>query len=113
MAFSTPSHTLQEVDYFFGIYKELEGKKSDTYGWEDRVVAYQVIQDFCIRRYKDPKEGLIDRWCVLTEEGEKAVASGRQVMGGRPEEKLNQMTSTPEQRTTRTRMTTRTQTGSR
>ena len=79
-----PSHTLQEVDYFFGIYKELEGKKSDTYGWEDRVVAYQVIQD-CIRRYRDLKEGLIDRFCILTEEGEAAIASGRQVMGRRKE----------------------------
>src|SRR5688572_8326478 len=27
-----PSHYLAEVDYFFNIYKDLEGKKSDTYG---------------------------------------------------------------------------------
>ena len=47
-----PSHYLKEVDYFFNIYKELEGKKSDTYGWEDRVVAFQVIEE-SIRRYED------------------------------------------------------------
>ena len=44
-----PRHYLKEVDYFFNIYKELEGKQSDTYGWEDRVVAFQVIED-SIRR---------------------------------------------------------------
>jgi inorganic pyrophosphatase len=56
-----PSHYLAEVDYFFNIYKDLEGKKSDTYGWEDRLVAHQVIRD-CIARYKDLKSGKIDRW---------------------------------------------------
>ena len=75
-----PSHTLQEVDYFFNIYKELEGKKSDTYGWEDRVVAYQVIEDG-IQRFRDLREGLIDRWGILTEAGHEAVATGRHVMG--------------------------------
>jgi len=55
-----PSHYLAEVDYFFNIYKDLEGKKSDTYGWEDRLVAHQVIHD-CIQRYHDLKAGLIDK----------------------------------------------------
>lgn len=39
------SHYLTEVDYFFHIYKDLEGKQADTYGWEDRVVAYRVIEE--------------------------------------------------------------------
>ena len=56
-----PSHYLAEVDYFFNIYKDLEGKKSDTYGWEDRLVAYQVIED-AVARYQDLKAGRIDRW---------------------------------------------------
>jgi len=56
-----PSHYLAEVDYFFNIYKDLEGKKSDTYGWEDRLVAFQVIKDATLR-YDDLKAGRIDRW---------------------------------------------------
>ena len=55
------AHYLAEIDYFFNIYKDLEGKKSDTYGWEDRSVAHQVIQE-CVQRYKDYKGGLIDQW---------------------------------------------------
>lgn len=66
-----PSHYLAEVDYFFNIYKDLEGKKSDTYGWEDRLVAHKVIGE-CIQRYKDLKAGLIDRWNNPTAKGRKA-----------------------------------------
>ena len=55
-----PSHVLAEIDYFFNIYKDLEGKKSDTYGWEDRLVAHEVIKS-CIQRYKDLKAGLVDK----------------------------------------------------
>jgi inorganic pyrophosphatase len=64
------SHYLAEVDYFFQIYKDLEGKKSDTYGWEDRLMAHTVIQE-CIQRYKDLKNGLIDRWNEPTAKGLK------------------------------------------
>lgn len=64
-------HYLAEVDYFFNIYKELEGKKSDTYGWEDRLVAHQVIME-SVQRYNDYKKGLIDRWNVATPKGVKA-----------------------------------------
>ena len=66
-----PSHYLAEVDYFFNIYKDLEGKKSDTYGWEDRLVAHQVIAE-CVQRYKDLHNGLIDRWNNPTAKGRKA-----------------------------------------
>lgn len=66
-----PSHYLAEVDYFFNIYKDLEGKKSDTYGWEDRLVAHKVINE-CVQRYQDYKAGLIDRWNQPTAKGKKA-----------------------------------------
>ena len=56
-----PPHYLREIEHFFGIYKDLEGKKSDTYGWEDRLVAHQVIKD-SVQRYLDLKDGLIDRF---------------------------------------------------
>ena len=66
-----PSHYLAEVDYFFNIYKDLEGKKSDTYGWEDRLVAHKVINE-CVQRYKDSEAGLLDRWNEPTPKGLKA-----------------------------------------
>jgi inorganic pyrophosphatase len=64
-------HYLSEIDYFFNIYKELEGKKSDTYGWEDRLTAHQAILE-SMQRYKDFKNGLIDRWNKPTPKGLKA-----------------------------------------
>ncbi|TVR17568.1 MAG: inorganic diphosphatase [Planctomycetota bacterium] len=66
------THQLKEIDYFFNIYKELEGKKSDTYGWEDRVVAYQVIEQ-CLQRYIDLKAGYIDRKSELTDLGRETL----------------------------------------
>ncbi len=77
-----PSHYLAEVDYFFNIYKDLEGKKSDTYGWEDRLVAYKVIHE-CIQRYEDLKNGLIDRWNNLTVKGKRAKHSVKRGTGMR------------------------------
>lgn len=71
-----PSHYLAEVDYFFNIYKDLEGKKSDTYGWEDRLVAYQVIEDAVVR-YEDLKAGRIDRWGNPTGKGKARAKKGR------------------------------------
>ena len=47
-----PKHLLREVDYFFHIYKDLEGKHADTYGWQDRVDAYRVIEE-SIARYDE------------------------------------------------------------
>lgn len=49
---NVPRHVLREIDYFFNIYKELEGKSADTYGWEDRVEAYRVI-DEAVARYAE------------------------------------------------------------
>ena len=37
-------HFLREVEHFFRIYKELEGKPVETLGWEGRIAAEQAIQ---------------------------------------------------------------------
>ncbi len=78
------SHYLAEVDYFFNIYKDLEGKKSDTYGWEDRLVAYQVIEDAVVR-YEDLKAGRIDRWGNPTGKGKARAKKGRGKKSSIPE----------------------------
>ena len=41
-------HFLREMDHFFRIYKELEGKEVRSMGWKDRWEAEQVITD-CMR----------------------------------------------------------------
>lgn len=38
-----PPHFLQEVEHFFQIYKELERKLVQTFGWESRTSAYEAI----------------------------------------------------------------------
>jgi inorganic pyrophosphatase len=37
-------HILQEVEHFFSIYKDLEGKRTNVLGWKDRDNAHRVIQ---------------------------------------------------------------------
>ena len=39
------AHFLREVEHFFHIYKELEGKTVETLGWEDSEAAFTVIQE--------------------------------------------------------------------
>jgi inorganic pyrophosphatase len=39
------SHTTREIEHFFAIYKELEGKVTRMEGWRDREAALQVILD--------------------------------------------------------------------
>ncbi|MBK6911996.1 MAG: inorganic diphosphatase [bacterium] len=46
-----PPHFLREMDHFFRVYKELEGKHVTSMGWKDRWEAEQVIKD-CIKRAK-------------------------------------------------------------
>jgi inorganic pyrophosphatase len=38
-----PGHLLEEVEYFFDIYKELEGKETATGGWLDAGRARDII----------------------------------------------------------------------
>jgi inorganic pyrophosphatase len=37
-------HRLREIEHFFRIYKELEGKAVEILGWEDRDAAFEVIE---------------------------------------------------------------------
>jgi len=92
-----PSHYLAEVDYFFNIYKDLEGKKSDTYGWEDRLVAYKVINE-CVQRYADLKNGLIDRWNNLTPKGKRAKFVIKRGTGTRNSSGINAVQAAAEAR---------------
>ena len=45
-----PQHFLKEVEHFFHIYKDLEGKRVQILGWEKSDVAMQVISG-SIERY--------------------------------------------------------------
>jgi inorganic pyrophosphatase len=45
-----PQHFLKEVEHFFHIYKDLEGKRVQILGWEKSEVAMQVIMA-SIERY--------------------------------------------------------------
>lgn len=47
-----PPHTLREIDHFFAVYKELEGKETVTNGWRGREEAIAAVQD-SVRRYRD------------------------------------------------------------
>ena len=44
-------HYLKEVEHFFHIYKDLEGRRVEIVAWEKSEVAMQVIQD-SIERYE-------------------------------------------------------------
>ena len=39
-----PQHYLREVEHFFHIYKDLEGKRVQTVGWEKSEVAMEVVK---------------------------------------------------------------------
>ena len=45
-----PSHYLREVAHFFGIYKDLEGKRVEVVDWGNATEARSVIVD-CMDRY--------------------------------------------------------------
>lgn len=47
-----PRHFLREVEHFFEIYKELEGKETTVIGWEGRDVAQRIIRE-SIDHYND------------------------------------------------------------
>ncbi|MCU0648241.1 MAG: inorganic diphosphatase [Gemmatimonadaceae bacterium] len=44
-----PSHYLKEVEHFFAIYKDLEGKRVEVVGWEKHDVAMQITRDSIVR----------------------------------------------------------------
>lgn len=39
-----PRHVLREIEHFFAIYKELEGKKTEVKGWQEVRQARRLIQ---------------------------------------------------------------------
>ena len=47
-----PQHYLKEIEHFFHIYKDLEGKRVQILGWEKSEVAMRVITE-SIERYAD------------------------------------------------------------
>ena len=46
-----PQHYLREVEHFFGIYKDLEGKRVEITGWGQHLEAMETI-NACIARYE-------------------------------------------------------------
>ena len=44
-------HYLREVEHFFKVYKDLEGKTTEILGWADVDRAHQIIKE-CIIRYE-------------------------------------------------------------
>ncbi|MGI9076356.1 MAG: inorganic diphosphatase [Gemmatimonadaceae bacterium] len=52
-----PQHYLKEVEHFFRIYKDLEGKRVQTVGWGKSDVAMRVIMD-SISRYTEKYLGV-------------------------------------------------------
>jgi inorganic pyrophosphatase len=38
-----PPHLLREIEHFFRVYKDLEGKRVETFGWQDRPHAEAMI----------------------------------------------------------------------
>lgn len=46
-----PKHLLREVEHFFRVYKDLEGRGGvESLGFEDRAAAHAVIRE-CVARY--------------------------------------------------------------
>jgi inorganic pyrophosphatase len=55
-----PKHFLLEVEHFFSVYKDLEGHRVQSLGWEDRDAALSTISD-ALTRYalKQRREEII------------------------------------------------------
>jgi inorganic pyrophosphatase len=51
-----PKMLLEEIEHFFSIYKELEGKKSEVEGWHDQQAALAVV-DSARRRFEERERG--------------------------------------------------------
>ena len=49
-----PPHFLREVEHFFSIYKDLEGKATSIEGWEDLDEAHRIVLE-SMERYEPPE----------------------------------------------------------
>jgi inorganic pyrophosphatase len=47
-----PTHYLREIEHFFAIYKDLEGKRVEIVGWGKSDEAMRII-DESIQRYAE------------------------------------------------------------
>ena len=47
-----PEHLKEEISHFFNVYKDLENKRVEVRGWQDRATAVEVLAD-ARRRYAD------------------------------------------------------------
>ena len=47
-----PGHYLKEIEHFFHIYKDLEGRRVEIIGWEKSDVAMALVLE-CMQRYDD------------------------------------------------------------
>jgi len=47
-----PQHSLREIEHFFQIYKDLEGKRVVTVGWEKSDAAMREVMQ-SIERYRE------------------------------------------------------------
>lgn len=44
-------HLLKEIEHFFGVYKDLEGKRTSIEGWRDLDDAHRIIEE-AMERYE-------------------------------------------------------------
>lgn len=51
-----PPHLLKEIEHFFSIYKDLEGKKTKVQGWEGPEEAKKTIEE-ARARHTGPRKG--------------------------------------------------------
>ena len=49
MCSSDLQHYLREVEHFFQIYKDLEGKRVEILGWEKSDAAMRIISESIVR----------------------------------------------------------------
>jgi inorganic pyrophosphatase len=59
-----PSHFLREVEHFFTIYKDLEGIRVKTLGWEDQLAARTAILDALARYSLKLKQDEFSRYAA-------------------------------------------------
>jgi inorganic pyrophosphatase len=50
-----PPHLLKEIEHFFRVYKDLEGKKTDIQGWGDKVKAAEILEKAKANYQAQPK----------------------------------------------------------
>lgn len=57
---SLPQHYLREVEHFFTVYKDLEGKRVEPIGWQDMTEAKERIS-FAAHHYWDYRAGRLKK----------------------------------------------------